>query len=146
MKPEDFETKLKRQPMRQIPSRWRVEILSTARNASQVPHVSRFTFRASWLSTLNSQLSTFLWPHPRAWAGLAAVWLAILAINFATRGKADAVATRKPLTSPEVIITWKEQQRLLAELIGPMEVPVANRLKSSPPRPRSERYNETSMV
>jgi hypothetical protein len=70
MNPDDFEKRLQRQPLRKIPSEWRESILQEAKSA---PHSSP-VIRHSFLSTLNSTLSTILWPNPKAWAGLAAVW------------------------------------------------------------------------
>ena len=134
MKPDHFEQQLQRQPLKEIPTGWRGEILAAATSC----HASRVT-RHSFLSTLNSQLSTLLWPHPRAWAGLAAVWVLILAVNFSMRDKAPVRAEKSPPPSPEVIVELRQQQRLLAELIGPRDTSDADRSKSFAPPPRSER-------
>jgi hypothetical protein len=131
MKPDDFEQKLQRQPLRQIPGGWRGEILSAAKSASRpVP-------RDSFLSTLNHQLSTLLWPHPKAWAGLAAVWVLIFALDFSMRDKSPVVAEKSAPPSPEVIVELKQQQRMLAELIGARETHDAGPQQFFP-RPRSE--------
>ncbi|PYK58897.1 MAG: hypothetical protein DME21_14645, partial [Verrucomicrobia bacterium] len=74
MRPEDFEKQLQRQPLRKIPAEWRGEILDAARRAHE-PQPSQ---PASWWRAL-------LWPCPQAWAGLAAVWVLILALNSVTR-------------------------------------------------------------
>jgi len=95
--------------------------------------------RPSWPSTLHAQLSTILWPHPKAWAGLAAVWILILAVDFSTRDKAPVMAEKSAPPSPEVIVELKQQQRMLAELIGARDTSDAERSKSLAPRPRSER-------
>ena len=146
MNTEDFEKRLRRQPLRQIPGEWREEILSAAREASLPLHAPRATQHAtrsvSLLSTLHHQLSAFLWPHPTAWAGLATVWLVILGINLTTRDASTRVAKHAAPVSPQVIMAFQEQERLLAELIGTSEVPVAERPKPAPPRPRSERRRE----
>ena len=73
---DNFEQKLQRQPLRQVPAEWRGEILVAADVNRRNRSVREFTFAATFrrlLSTLNAQLSTILWPHPKAWAGLAAV-------------------------------------------------------------------------
>ena len=98
--------------------------------------------RPSWLSTLNSQLSTILWPHPNAWAGLAAVWILILAVDFSTRDQSPVVAEKSAPPSSEVIVELKQQQRLLAELMGPRDSSDADRSKTLGPRPRSELDSE----
>ena len=129
---ENFEQRLQRQPLRQVPAEWRREILAAAERTSRpVP-------RPSLLSTFNLQLSTLLWPHPQAWAGLAAVWILIFAVDFSTRDTARVVAEKAAPPSPEVIVELKQQQRMLAELIGASQA----REVEAPrflPLPRSER-------
>jgi hypothetical protein len=150
MNPDDFETRLQRQPLRQIPSEWRQDILSAARQAPLPHHASRFTLHVppsrSLLSTIHHQLSTLLWPHPTAWAGLAAVWLVILGINLTTRDAASLVAKHAAPASPQVFMALQEQERLLSELIGPRETPVAERPKPRLPQPRSERRKQMLMA
>ena len=134
MKPDDFEQKLQRQSLRQIPAGWREEILAAATSRHPSP-----TTRHSFLSTFNYQLSTFLWPHPKAWAGLAAAWVVILAVNFSLRDPSPRVAEKFAPPSPEVLVELKKQQLLFAELVvtrGPLD---ADRQKIFPPKPRSER-------
>jgi hypothetical protein len=150
MNPDDFETRLQRQPMRQIPGKWRGDILSTARQVSPAEHAPRTTHHAlasrSLLSTLNHQLSTLLWPHPTAWAGLAAAWLVILGINLTTRDAAMVAAKHAAPVAPQVFMAFQEQERLLSELIGPRDTPVAERPKPRLPLPRSERGKEMLMA
>jgi len=136
MKSDDFEQKLQRQPLRPLPAGWRNEILAAAA-AATTHHPSPVT-RHSFFSTLNAQLSTLLWPHPRAWAGLAAVWILILSVDFSARDRLPALAEKSAPASPEVIVALRQQQRLLAELIGPHDTSDADRSKSFVPHPRSE--------
>jgi hypothetical protein len=146
MKPAELEQKLSRQPFRQVPAEWREEILAAAdvnrRQATSCKVGREFTSaatRRSLLSTLNAQLSTLLWPHPAAWAGLAAVWILILAVNFSLRDKTPVMAEKTAPPSPEVIVELRQQRRMLAELIGPRDIRDADRSKSFVPQPRSER-------
>jgi hypothetical protein len=143
MKLDNFEQKLQRQPLRQVPAEWRGEILVAADVNRRDRPVREFTFAATpfgrFLSTLNAQLSTLLWPHPRAWAGLAAVWVLILAVNFSMRDPSLVRAEKSLPPSPEVIVELRQQQRLLAELIGPRDTSDADRPKPLVPPPRSER-------
>ena len=131
---DDFEQKLQCQPLRQVPGEWREEILAAAE--VQLPGAPK---RSEGGSTFIAQLSTILWPHPAAWAGLAAVWILILAVDFSMRDKSPVMAEKTAPPSPEVIVELRRQQRLLAELIGPRDTRDADRPKPLVPQPRSER-------
>jgi len=154
---DDFAQRLRQQPPRTIPSEWRAEILSVAKAASTAAHaphlnpeprrdVRRFQHGRSLLSTFNSQLSTLLWPSPAAWAVLAVIWVIILVVNSTSVGGAREFARRIPPPAPDAILAWKEQERLLTELIGRPEAPVADRPKPVAPRPRSERQDGFSLA
>src|SRR5213593_1158872 len=106
MNAEDFEKQLQRQPLRQVPLAWRAGILSAARNVPHARHGTPNTQHAtrSFLSTLNYQLSAILWPSPRAGAGLAAAWVLIFAVNFATSGDSQPIAKRVAPLSPELLM------------------------------------------
>jgi hypothetical protein len=137
MKPDDFEQKLQRQPLKGIPAEWRGEIL--AATTGRESRVESREQEGRWPSTLVSRLSSLLWPHPAAWAGLAAIWILILAVNFSMRDPSPVRAEKSSPPSPEVIVELRQQQRLLAELIGPRDASDADRSKSFVPQPRSER-------
>ena len=77
-----------------------------------------------------------IWPSRRIWTGLAAVWVFILAANIAMRDSQPAMAKTAP--TAEVIMAWRQQERLLAELIGPNEPRAAQPPKPFAPQPRSE--------
>lgn len=134
---EQFESRLSRQPLKSIPAEWRAEILTAAHAVQPANHLSPVT-RHSLLSTINYQLSTLLWPHPKAWAGLATIWVFIVILNFSMRDTSPRVAEKSTPPSPEVIVELKQQQRLFAELVGPMQPPDADRQKLFAPKPRSE--------
>ena len=131
---DDFEKQTQRQPLRKIPGEWRAEILAAATRQN-----SRGASRASFLATLNHQLSTIFWPHPKAWAGLAMIWILILTVNFSMRDKTPVVAEKVTPPSPEAVAELRQQRLLFAELIGSAETQVADRQKLFLPRPRSER-------
>jgi hypothetical protein len=136
MKPDDFEQKLSHQPLRQIPGEWRAEIL--AATISRASRVESRALKSRWPSTLVIRLSTIFWPHPKAWAGLATVWIFILALNFSTRDNSSRRTEKSVPPSPEMLVELKKQQRLFAELVGPRETPDADRQKILFPRPRSQ--------
>jgi hypothetical protein len=138
MNADEFEKRLQRQPLRQAPCEWRSEILAAARDAQAPVHASRITHR-SWLSTFNHQLSTLFWPHPKAWAGLAAVWIFIFAVNFSMRDSSPRLAAQSAPPSPEVIVELRKQQRMFAELVGSREPLDVDRPRIFVPKPRGER-------
>lgn len=131
---KSFEERLRRQSLKTIPDDWRAEILQASRCAAKAP-----TPKENWLSTLNQRLSTLLWPHPKAWAGLAAAWVFILVLNFSTRDKTPVMAETVSPPSPEIVVELKKQQLLFAELIGSSPAQDADHRKNLVPRPRSER-------
>ena len=138
MKPDDFESRLQRQPLRQVPPAWRGEILAaTVGRESKVESRGPAAFRPS---TLVTRLSALLWPHPKAWAGLAAVWMLVFAVNFSMRDGSPRLAAKSAPPSPEVMVELKKQQRMFAELVGANEPLDADRRKIFSPKPRSERW------
>jgi hypothetical protein len=136
---EQFENRLSRQPLRQIPDEWRAEILREGRGAA-LPKNKRDADTASlpkrdW----RTSLAEIFWPHPKAWAGLAAVWIFIFVVNFSMRDSSPRMTEKSAPPSPEVMVELKKQQRMFAELVGTSETPNADRQKIFLPRPRSER-------
>jgi hypothetical protein len=79
-----------------------------------------------------------LWPHPKAWAGLAAVWVLIFCLDFSMRDTTPVVAEKSAPLSREAIVELRQQQRMLAELIGAGQASEAEQPKYLP-QPRSER-------
>jgi hypothetical protein len=134
----EFEQRLRRQPLKEIPPAWRADILTATRAAQAPRHASRITHH-SWLSTFNSQLSTLFWPHPKAWAGLAAIWICIFAVFFSMRDSSPRMTAKSVPSSPEVMVELKKQQRMFAELVGSYEPADVDRQKIYSPKPRSGR-------
>ena len=98
--------------------------------------------RAYQLSTLNSQPAS-LWerlfgPNPLAWAGLAAVWLVLLAINRSGSEPATLSASRASQPSEAAVAEIvRENRRQMAELLNLDEPQAA-------PTPRTEQHPKRS--
>jgi hypothetical protein len=139
MNDDQFEQRLRNQPMRDVPADWQAQVLGVARaaGANERRELSR---EATFAATIKARLSNLLWPCPQAWAGLAAAWLLIFVINFAGRDESQPVAKKSPPPSPEMVAVLREQHRLLVELVGRTDPQDAEQPRVVPPR--SERRVE----
>jgi hypothetical protein len=136
MKNEEFEQKLRQQPIRQVPQAWRAEILAAATRVSR-PNHDALPVRG-FLSTFSTQLSDLLWPHPKAWTCLAAVWVGVLSLHLTTREQPFALAVTTRAPAREIVLAIREQRWLLSELNEWRNIGEADRVKPSALRPRSE--------
>jgi anti-sigma factor RsiW len=76
-----------------------------------------------------------IWPNRRAWAGMAALWVAMLALNLSWsehRGEAGTSAG----SSQEMMLAWAERNLVLAELARPSFV--VDAAPANLPRPHSQ--------
>jgi hypothetical protein len=134
MKPDDFEKRLQSQHLRQIPSDWRNEILQGANRSTP----SILAVRPSLLSTLIHQLATALWLKPAAWAGLAAVWGLIFALQSTSKKHSGMVATFAAPQPSTFLMSSKDEQQTLAELMGNNQPADMDQPRHAGPKPRSE--------
>ena len=137
MNPDDFEKRLQRQPLREIPPEWREPDFAPCLDDSPSSLVPL---------PLNHQLSTILWPNRKAWAGLAAVWILIFALHLAGRESTPMMATIPAAASSNTIMTLKEQQKILVELMGNNDPTDAEKPRNFPAQPHTERRRATSMA
>jgi hypothetical protein len=77
-------------------------------------------------------------PSRWIWAGLASVWVVLLAANFSMRDPVTATLAKSP-PSPDVLTAFRQQEQFVSELIGPDNPPVGEVEKPYSPRPASER-------
>lgn len=130
---DEFEQQLSRRPLRQAPAEWRREILAAAVPASPRPATG-----SSLLSNVRARLSAIFWPCPEAWAGLAAVWILVLALNYSMQDRPPVMAKKIPSPSPQVVAELKQQRQMFVELIGQNQAGEAEPSKYLP-LPRSQR-------
>ena len=117
----------------------RREVMAAELNNQETKEQSqRSNFVAWFLCCLNKFWLELIWPSRRIWAGLAAVWILIFVFNFSQRDPAELMARKSPPPSPEMVLTVRQQERLLAELIGPNEPHAVVPPKPFLPQPRSE--------
>jgi hypothetical protein len=104
--------------------KWRSQILAAASGAPR-------SMLAEWLSS-------WLWPHPRAWAGLAAAWIVIFLLHLTAPDEAGAARNSSPMTF-ESFAKMRQQTVMMAQLLGSLDdgdQPAA--ATTAPPKPRSE--------
>jgi hypothetical protein len=131
---EQFEKRLQRQPLGQVPSAWREEILRAAHQTPAIRQLMRAKNGSPWWQE-------FFWPHPIAWGAIASIWLLILGVNLATREPSQAnLGHRTAPPSQQMRELLRQQEQMLAELVGPRESLDADRPK--PAAPRSQRREE----
>jgi hypothetical protein len=137
---DSFEKRLRSQAMRRVPPEWREEILGAARTGAPSAHISRTTHH-DFLSSIRQTLVALLWPHPKAWAGLAAAWLLVMASNYYEAETVFTVSQAPSVpASPELIMAIKQQRRELARLVDPtLPTLDAERPRATPSGPRSQR-------
>jgi hypothetical protein len=74
---------------------------------------------------------------------LATAWLLIVGLNVVSRDSLPpTLASRAVPPSPQIRDLLKQQERLFAELVGPLEASLADQPKPDAPRPRSARREE----
>ena len=100
--------------------------------------VRELIFAAALANAIKVLFQELVWPCRRTWAGLAAVWVALLIFNVSQWDPSELAARKLPPPSPEAIMAWRQQERLLAELIGPSAPGDAEQRKIFLPQPRSE--------
>lgn len=84
---------------------------------------------------LNKLWQELILPSRRIWAGLAAVWIALVAINLAQR---ESIPPGRVVSAP-VQMSAREQLRLMNELFADrLPAADADRPRSFTPKPRTE--------
>ena len=92
-------------------------------------------FVSSCLRGSNVFWHELILPSRRTWAGLAAVWLLIVAVNFAQREPAPA----GKISSAPAMMSFREQQRWMNELFADRTTATdAEPPKTFSPKPRTE--------
>jgi hypothetical protein len=113
-----------------------VEVAADVNRRKQT--VRELTFVAALANAIRLSFLELVWPCRRTWTALAAVWVLIFIFNVSQRDKSELAARKLPPPSPEAIMAWRQQEKLLAELIGPSAPGDAERRKIFLPKPRTE--------
>ena len=135
---DEFEQRLSKTPLREIPASWREEILGAAhedhrRNpgAFGVLVTGKFVTMVGTagpavpkigLRNLKLMMRNALWPHPFAWGALAALWLAILSLNHSGPHEDRLYASKMPAQDNTdearalIARSWRQHDRCIAML------------------------------
>jgi hypothetical protein len=124
----DFEECARRQSIRPVPAQWRGEIL---RAAGAQPAASPW-----W--------QEWLWPSPRAWAGLAAAWGVILLLTI-TAPDEGAASGRGATSARQAFAMLKEETAIIAQLSVSDESRPVPPPQPAAPQPRSSRRLKQSI-
>lgn len=143
MKPDPLEDRMKSQPLRPIPAEWRDQIVAATRQAMEPADRGQASRRPTASSAFLSGFGALLWPSPKAWAGLAAIWMIIISLQVMTR-EAGLTSTAKLPDPPseQWMQAWIEQRRMMVEMAERQEFPAFIRPSLTPNRPRSETIKE----
>ena len=96
-------------------------------------------------STLISRWTDLLWPSPAAWGALAAVWVCLLSLHWATTARQPTGQMHAKTPSSRTVVTFAQRQRELSSLLESLAPPS---VPSTPdiPRPRSQRRVESATI
>lgn len=140
-----FEQRLRRQPLRPVPSAWREEILAQARAtadarqrdvAAQTVSADQAALIAGW-RLLFARL-------PLAWASLAALWIALIGLNLAMPSPMVRMAEPGASSAQMELLAALDVQPAGYEPLSDQPAPAPQALPAPkhsevPLRPRSER-------
>lgn len=138
----DFEKRLQRVAPRDLPSGWREEILTAARQAGTARRSSVAT-HSNPLRAFMDQLAAVLRPQRVAWATVGMAWLVILLLN-GTGGPNSTTAMAASIPAAQARLAMKQKQFLMVELAGRTETREAVQPRSVVPGPRSQRREATA--
>jgi len=134
----EFEQRLRQVPVKPLPGDWRAEILAVAAAVQPLPEHDIHAAPA-WRTCLLAGCRSLFWPHPRAWAGLAAVWVIIALIHFSQGDEAPVLAEKAAPPTPEMQAHLRQQQQMLVELLVPRTGGEADRPRRSGPHTQLDR-------
>jgi len=138
MNPDEFEQRIQHQPVRAVPPDWRSQILSTAAAAARSTKDHQLGSVFTLLGISRVQTLSLLWPSPKVWAGLVAIWLLLAGANRAMLSPPGSSANSGSRPAAGTITAWKEKEQILAELIQPQETSTVQASTPAKPRPRSQ--------
>ncbi len=105
-------------------------VVETAASAVRERQWIRTALEKPWLELIR--------PCQRVWAGMAVLWLVVLAANLEMRATSPSAPRGQTVPAREIVRALQEQQRFLTELL-PAPEPQPAPLPRTSSRPRTER-------
>ena len=153
MNSDELESRLQRTPLRQPPAEWREEILvaslrsqrceSLDQSIRELTSLRDATPRQAFAATWRMRVRELLWPHPVAWGAMAAVWLALGAVQVALREPHLGTPPLQVTETPEAPTLLNLQSQWLWVLNEPMDRPKPAPIQALPPQSAIERSRDT---
>jgi anti-sigma factor RsiW len=140
------------EPTQAMQTRWAAAVQAAATSMSSTASISSTppAHRLLLQNLCRNLWRELVWPCRRAWVGLAAIWLALLAVNARLSDHPTQMAGLNSPSASEIMQSWEEQTRVLAELTQPAHVYTAPiqppAAPANPPRPHSERKQDWQIV
>ena len=134
----EFEKQLSRQPLRRPPPGWKQEILRATEAVLDVSPspLAASNSRSSWLE--------MFWPSPRAWAGLAAIWVVTIGLQLHTEQMAAASDRGRTRLDPRMVSAFLEHQRIAMRAIESDRDPAEPIDRPKPIPNRSDKHSSRS--
>ncbi len=138
--PPNLEDRIARIPRRGLPEDLRKACVELTRNAAapnpcpaQPAKPAPPRHRSAWIQ--------WLWPHPFAWAGLAAVWCTILALHQCAPVPIDVLAATGPSTplvpdadsTQQLALQREAREELLRQPLLPPRLDIDRPRNATPP-------------
>lgn len=145
MNSNEFESRLEQIPLQPPPRGWRKQILGAA-CAGAVAGIRRETqsvHRLTLVAAGQRWLHEWLWPHPVVWGAMAAIWLAVGAVQVALREPRPSVAPVRVAGTPEAPTLLNLQNQWLLALNEPLDKPKLLPTRPLPPQSATQRNRET---
>lgn len=111
MKQDAFEKTLRKIRARRVPAEWKDDILAKAHSRRMA---SSDAIGGCVFERFNGWMHSLLWPHPRAWGTLAALWLVAFVLGNSGPSMADLSTSSKllpPFSGAELIAQYQAIQR-----------------------------------
>ncbi|MEN9575333.1 MAG: hypothetical protein RL514_3188 [Verrucomicrobiota bacterium] len=148
MNPDSFEQRLSRQPLRPVPAEWRDAVLARAGDLQSRSLFAAMASDGEYKSPAHASLWERLFgPNPLAWAGLAAVWVLLFAVNRSGSESATSSASRASQQSETAVAEIvRERRREMAELLNLDEPRATLPARDALPPKRSQRREDFAVV